>query len=177
MKYLSVLVAKGPPVPKLGGALAVQGPPKAASDSAVMAKSQGRDPQSPSAIQGEFPTPAESVGRTVPKKKPPPTGKPKARSSSLSLKAAYASVSSAPVPGKVDSQQPASSASTARTWKGGIASHRRQSPQQPCPEGEVVSRQHLPRGAQHRQPQEQDSQRSLHPLRGHLRPWKKRERR
>ena len=52
--------AKGPPVPKAGGVAAVQGPPtKPASDSAVMAKSSAKEPQSPPAIQGQFPTPAE----------------------------------------------------------------------------------------------------------------------
>ena len=74
--------AKGPPVRKVGGAAAVQEPPtKPASDSAIMAKSGAKELQSPPAIQGQFPTPAESVGRQVPKKKPPPTGNLKAKGS------------------------------------------------------------------------------------------------
>ena len=117
--------AKGPPVPKVGGVAVVQGPPaKPASDSAVMAKSSTKESQSPQTIQGHFPTLAESVGKTVPVKKPPPTGKPKARSSSLSLKAAYASVSSTTTPGKGEGQQPVSSArgwSTAVTTRTGQA--------------------------------------------------------
>ena len=66
--------AKGPPVPKAGGVATVQGPPtKPASDSAVMAKSSAKEPQSPQAIQGHFPTPAESVGGA---KKEAAEGKP-----------------------------------------------------------------------------------------------------
>ena len=86
--------AKGPPVPKIGGTPTVQGPPvRPSSDSAVMAKTGGTVPQTQGPLQGHFPTPAESVGKSVPVKKPPPTGKPKQRASSLSLRAAYASVS------------------------------------------------------------------------------------
>ena len=68
--------AKGPPVPKAGGATAMQGPlVRPASDSAVMAKPSAKDPQTTGPLQGQFPTPAESLGRSVPVKKPPPTGK------------------------------------------------------------------------------------------------------
>ena len=92
--------AKGPPVPKIGGTPTVQGPPvRPSSDSAVMAKAGTTDPQAKSPLQGQFPIPAESVGKSAPVKKPPPTGKPKPRASSLSLKAAYASVSSTTAPG------------------------------------------------------------------------------
>ena len=79
--------AKGPPVPKIGGTPTVQGPPvRPSSDSAVMAKAGTTDPQAKGSLQGQFPTPAESVGKSAPVKKPPPTGKPKPRASSLSLK-------------------------------------------------------------------------------------------
>ena len=85
--------AKGPPVPKTGGTPMVQGPPvRPSSDSAVMAKAGPPDPQAKGPLQGPFPTPAESVGKSAPVKKPPPTGKPKQRASSLSLQAAYASM-------------------------------------------------------------------------------------
>ena len=91
--------AKGPPVPKTGGTPMVQGPPvRPSSDSAVMAKAGPPDPQAKGPLQGQFPTPAESVGKSAPVKKPPPTGKPKQRASSLSLKAAYASVSGTTAP-------------------------------------------------------------------------------
>ena len=67
--------AKGPPVPKAAGATAMQGPPvRPSSDSAVMAKPSAKDPQTTGPLQGQFPTPAESVGKSVPVKKPPPTG-------------------------------------------------------------------------------------------------------
>ena len=93
--------AKGSPVPKIGGMPATQGPPvRPASDSAVTAKSGAKDSQATGPLQGQFPTPAESMGKSVPVKKPPPTGKPRSRSSSLSLKAAYASMSSTTAPGK-----------------------------------------------------------------------------
>ena len=92
--------AKGPPVPKIGGTPMTRGPPvRPSSDSAVMAKAGTTDQQTKGPLQGQFPTPAESVGKTVPVKKPPPTGKPKQRASSLSLKAAYASMSSTAAPG------------------------------------------------------------------------------
>ena len=65
----------------------------------MMAKAGTIDPQAKGPLQGQFPTPAESVGKSAPMKKPPPTGKPKQRSSSLSLKAAYASMSGTAVPG------------------------------------------------------------------------------
>ena len=92
--------AKGPPVPKTGGTPMVQGPPvRPSSDSAVMAKAGTTDPQAKGPLQGQFPTPAESVGKSAPVKKPPPTGKPKQRASSLSLKAAYACMSSTATPG------------------------------------------------------------------------------
>ena len=91
--------AKGPPVPKTGGTPMVQGPPvRPSSDSAVMAKAGPPDPQAKSPLQGQFPTPAESVGKSAPVKKPPPTGKPKQRASSLSLKAAYACMSGTTAP-------------------------------------------------------------------------------
>ena len=91
--------AKGPPVPKIGGTPTVQGPPvRPSSDSAVVTKAGTTIPQAKGPLQGQFPTPAESVGKSAPVKKPPPTGKPKQRASSLSLKAAYASVSSTTAP-------------------------------------------------------------------------------
>ena len=92
--------AKGPPAPKIGGTPTVQGPPvRPSSDSAVMAKAGTTDPQAKGPLKGQFPTPAESVGKSAPVNKPPPTGKPKPRASSLSLKAAYASMSSTTAPG------------------------------------------------------------------------------
>ena len=94
--------AKGPPAPKIGGTPMVQGPPvRPSSDSAVMGKAVSTDPQTKSPLQGQFPTPAESVGKAAPVKKPPPTGKPKQRASSLCLKAAYASVSSTAAPARL----------------------------------------------------------------------------
>ena len=98
----------------------MQGPPiRPASDSAVMAKSGAKDPQSTGPLQGQFPTPAESVGKSVPVKKPPPTGKPKSCSSSLSLKAAYASMSSTAAVGKGDNQPAGSVSTAAPPGKGG----------------------------------------------------------
>ena len=81
--------------------MALKGPPsKPASDSAVMASSAPKASQSSQAIQGNFPTLAESMGKSGPPKKPAPQHPPKGRSSSLSLKAAYASISSTAAPGK-----------------------------------------------------------------------------
>ena len=98
--------AKRPPAPKVGGVVAAKGPPtKPASDSAVMAKSSTKESQFPQAIPGHFPILAESMGKSGPPKKSPPQGTPKARSSSLSLKAAYASISSTATPGKGETQK------------------------------------------------------------------------
>ena len=56
-------VARGPPVPKIGGTPTMQGPPaRPSSDSAVMAKAGTTDQQAKGPLQGQFPTPAESVG-------------------------------------------------------------------------------------------------------------------
>ena len=49
------------------------------------------------------------MGKSGPPKKSPPQGTPKARSSSLSLKAAYASISSTATPGKGETQKSATS--------------------------------------------------------------------
>ena len=100
--------AKGPPALKTGGTPMVQGPPvRPSSDSAVMAKAGSTDPQAKGPLQGQFPTPAESVGKSAPVKKPPPTGKPKQRASSLSLKAAYACMSGTGAPSTASPRGPA----------------------------------------------------------------------
>ena len=84
-----VPAAKGPPAPKMSGIVTAKGPPsKPASDSAVMASSGSKVSQPSQAIQGNFPTLAESMGKSGQPKKPPPQHPPKNRSSSLSLKAA-----------------------------------------------------------------------------------------
>ena len=65
----TVPTAKGPPAPKIGGTVSAKGPPpKPSSDSAVLTKASGQSP----AAKSEFPTLAESMGRSAPLKKPPP---------------------------------------------------------------------------------------------------------
>ena len=61
-------------------------------------------------IQGNFPTLAESMGKSGPRKKPPPQHPPKTRSSSLSLKAAYSSMTSTSTPEKGADTRAASAA-------------------------------------------------------------------
>ena len=105
-----VPAAKGPPAPKMSGTDAAKGPPsKPASDSAIMASSASKTSQPSQAIQGNLPTLAESMGKSGPPKKSPPQHPPKNRSSSLSLKAAYSSITSTATPGKGDDTKTASS--------------------------------------------------------------------
>ena len=105
-----VPTAKGPPVPQMSGTETAKGPPtRPASDSAVTASTAPKTSQFSQAIQGNFPTLTESMGKSGPPKKSSPWAASKNRSGSLSLKAAYSSMASTAAPGKGDDTKTASS--------------------------------------------------------------------